>query len=274
MGCIYKSTNTVKKKSYIGYTRHDAEKTRIPEHFSGRGNKHIKKAIEEDGIESFTFEILHDGIIPEFLKSFEKEAIAKHNTVYPKGYNCNGGGSGVCSHSEETKGKISEAQTGEKNHQYGKPHSEETKRKLSEAKKGEKNPNYGKPRPEETKHKISEAHKGKTLSPEHCQKNSEAKKGEKNPNYGKPRPEETKRKISEANKGNPSWNKGSSLSEETKRKISEACEGLDCKVAREIFFSLPVDMSLPEKRKRLRQKFPENHRSTILRWCQKFDAET
>ena len=233
MGSIYKATNTVKKMSYIGYTRRDAEKTRIPEHFSGRGNKHIKKVIEEDGIDSFTFEILHDGIIPEFLKSFEKEAIAKHNTVYPKGYNCNGGGSGVCSHSEETKGKISEAQTGEKNHQYGKPHSEETKRKLSEA-----------------------------------------KKGEKNPNYGKPRPEETKRKISEANKGNPSWNKGSSLSEETKRKISEACEGLDCKVAREIFFSLPVDMSLPEKRKRLRQKFPENHRSTILRWCQKFDAET
>ena len=232
MGSIYKATNTVKKKSYIGYTRRDAEKTRIPEHFSGHGNKHIKKAIEEDGIDSFTFEILYDGIIPEFLKSFEKEAIAKHNTVYPKGYNCNDGGSGPCKHSEETKRKIPEAQAGEKNHQYGKPHSEETRRKMSEAKIGEKHSNYGKSRPEETKRKISEAHKGK-----------------------------------------PSWNKGGSLSEETKRKVSEAREGLECKDARKFFFSLPSDMPLPEKRKRLRQKFPENHRSTILRWCKKFESE-
>ena len=32
MGCIYKITNTVNGKSYIGQTRHDVEKTRIRKH--------------------------------------------------------------------------------------------------------------------------------------------------------------------------------------------------------------------------------------------------
>ena len=39
MGSIYKITNTVNGKSYIGQTIYDAVKTRIRYHFAGRGNQ-------------------------------------------------------------------------------------------------------------------------------------------------------------------------------------------------------------------------------------------
>ena len=54
--------------------------------------------------------------------------------------------------SEETRRKKSEAQKGEKNHNYGKTASEESRKKMSEA---HKNPS------EETRRKLSEASKGR-----------------------------------------------------------------------------------------------------------------
>jgi hypothetical protein len=93
--------------------------------------------------------------------------------------------------SEESRRKMSEANKGKNNPNYGKSLSEETKRKMSEANKGKNNPNYGKSLSEETRRKLSEANKGKN-----------------NPNYGKTRSEETRRKISEARKGKKWWNDG------------------------------------------------------------------
>ena len=104
------------------------------------------------------------------------------------------------SHSEETKGKMSEAHKGKK-------HSEEARRKMSEAHKG-------KSLSDEHKRKMSEARKGKTRSEETKRKIGEAKKGKKHS-------EETKRKIGEAQKGK----KRGPHSEETKRKISESLKG-------------------------------------------------
>lgn len=54
--------------------------------------------------------------------------------------------------------------------------SDNTKKKMSEAQKGEKNPNYGKHFSEEHKKKLSEAKKGKHLSEEHKNKIGESKK--------------------------------------------------------------------------------------------------
>ena len=96
MGAIYKITNTVNQKHYIGQTIHDAEKTRIRDHFNYayRSNIILSRAIEKYGKDAFTHEILHDGIIPALLDSYEIEAIKKFNTVVPNGYNLNRGGSG------------------------------------------------------------------------------------------------------------------------------------------------------------------------------------
>ena len=275
MGSIYKITNTLNGKAYIGQTVHDAVKGRINDHLNGtaNGSRLVKRAIEKYGKEAFTYEILHDGIIPGFLDTLEKEVIAKFNCVDPNGYNqTNGGGSGG-KRSEKTKRKMSEAKTGEKNPNYGKSPSTETRRKRSEAMKGEENPNYGKSHSEEAKRKMSEANKG-----------------EKNPNYGKPRSEETRRKISEAQIGKKNHrygktlskehrrklsqaNKGKTLSKEHRRKLSQAKESPERIAARKLFFALPPDMTLTEKRKHLRQKFPEKHRSIIHRWCKKFESE-
>ena len=60
MGCIYKITNTVNDKSYIGQTRHDVKKTRIRKHLNGNGNRIIKQAIAKYGQSAFTYEILHE----------------------------------------------------------------------------------------------------------------------------------------------------------------------------------------------------------------------
>jgi group I intron endonuclease len=75
--------------------------------------------------------------------------------------------------SEEHKHKISVALTGNKNyinspnflnkkHFLGRKHSEETKQKMSFAQTGDKGNNYGKHASEETKQKMSIAHKGNT----------------------------------------------------------------------------------------------------------------
>ena len=89
----------------------------------------LKDDVKEYGKDAFVFEILHDSIIPELLDSYETEAIAKHNTVAPNGYNQNGGGTGimlwilVCKYLKHTKAKsfllnicqkMSEARKGEK----------------------------------------------------------------------------------------------------------------------------------------------------------------
>ena len=141
MGSIYKITNTLNGKSYIGQTIYDAEKTRISRHLNGHGSVPIKRAIEKYGQDAFTYEILHDGIIPEFLDDLERGVIEKFNTMAPQGYNLTYGGGG------------------------GSP-SEETRRKMSEAHKGKK-------LSEEHRRKISEAHKDKTFSEEHRRKLSE-----------------------------------------------------------------------------------------------------
>lgn len=260
MGSIYKITNAVNDKSYIGQTIHDAEKTRIRRHLNGhsRGSELVKRAIEKYGKDAFTYEILYDGIIPEFLDDLEIEAIKKFNTIAPNGYNLTTGG-GSSSPSEETRRKISKTLTGRKQG----PHSEEHRRKIGLAHKGKKIA-------PETRRKLSKArigkpswNKGKPRSEETCRKISEARRGKK---YG-PLSEEHRQKISLANKGKV-------RTEEHCRNLSKAHETPERIAARKIFFSLPLGMSLEEKRSHLRKKFPSKSNSTICRWVRKFDSET
>ena len=107
--------------------------------------------------------------------------------------------------SEEAKRKMSIAQIGERNHNYGKHLSVETRAKMSMAHMGELNHNYGKHLSIETRAKISAA-----------------KTGEHHPFYGKHHSAETRAKISIANS---IAKKGQLLSEETRQKISAANKG-------------------------------------------------
>ena len=85
----------------------------------------------------------------------------------------------------ETRAKLSVANKGENNHNYGKTHSPETRAKQSAALKGENHYFYGKTHSQKTKEKIGASSKGKIISPETKAKMSAANKGKNNPNYGK-----------------------------------------------------------------------------------------
>ena len=264
MGSIYKITNAVNGKSYIGQTIRDAEKTRIHQHLNGnsRGSRLVKRAIKKYGKDAFTYEILYDGILPEFLDTLEIEAIAEFNTLAPNGYNLTTGGGGGS-------------------------RSEETRRRISESKKGENHPFYGKSFSEEHRRKISEANRRRKNSPETRRKISETNKGRISPNKGKklgPHSEEARRKMSDARKGKnlsiehrckiSEAQKGHEVSEETRRKISKTKETPERMAAREFFFSLPSNMDLKQKRRCLRQRFLNKDPKVIYNWCKKFDSES
>ena len=177
MGSIYKITNTVNNMAYIGRCSTDPYKTRIRDHFAGRGSKEIRAAIAEYGKDVFVVELLHDSIIPELLDMYEKEAIREHKTLAPNGYNILSGGNGQLH--------------GENNPFYGKIHTIETRQKISLAKTGklvgEKNPIYGKKRTKEVREKISNTLRRRYIS------------GINNPFYGKKHSKESREKVGKAN---------------------------------------------------------------------------
>ena len=133
-------------------------------------NKHLQRAWNKYGEESFEFNILLE-CEENQLNTYEQYYIFELMTYDDKvGYNKNYGGySGRPT--EETRKKMSEASK-------GKTKSEETRRKMSENHanfKGEKHPMYG-------------------------------RTGENNPNYGKHLSEETKKKMREARKSENNLN--------------------------------------------------------------------
>ena len=261
MGFVYKITNTINNKSYIGISIHEPEKDRIRKHLSGQGNRIIERAVKKYGKDAFTYEILEANVFDEFLPDLEVAYIANYNTVVPHGYNLTYGGQGGGSPSAEARRKMSEARRGKKL-------SEEHRRKISESGKGKKRKPYKrKPHSEKTRRKMSETHKrkNKTISPEHRRKISEANRGRKfSP--------EIRRKLSESRKGEKNHHFGKKFSEEHRRKISKAQTHPDHADAREYFFSLPSDMPSKEKRKRMCAEFKNVKKSTMIRWTYKWLA--
>ena len=94
MGYVYKITNTVNSKSYIGISVHEPEKRRIKAHLSGHGNRILARAVKKYGRDAFTYEILEANVFDEFLPDLEVAYIANYNTVAPHGYNLTYGGEG------------------------------------------------------------------------------------------------------------------------------------------------------------------------------------
>ena len=288
MGSIYKITNTVNGKTYIGQTIHDAVKKRIYLHLNGhpRGSQLIKRAVEKYGKDAFTYDILHDGIIPEFLNDLESEAIEKFNTVAPHGYNLTTGAGDRYTHSEETCRKISETLTGKRK-------SPEHCAKLSEVRKGKP----GKPHSPETLRKMSESMRNspkakaqrerlhqQPVSAETRKKRSIALSGENNPMYGKPgtmkgrkHSPEARRRMSESTKGENNSHYGTKRSPETRKRISDGNKGKNQRpeysIAHEFYLSLPPEMDHSEKRQLLRDYVPAVPYSTIWDWARQWESK-
>lgn len=219
---IYRITNTVNGKVYIGQTN-DIEK-RIRRHKSSLKNKchhnwHLQQAWNKYGECNFNFSILEE---IEDINIRNKREIYWINyydsSNYEKGYNNTLGGNSEIP-TKETRIKISQASKGKVFSEEHRKHigeswkartvSQETRKKLSDiAKQRALKGNYhtteaklkmskakqGRKLSEETKRKIGDAFAGKKLSEEHKEKIS-------NGNKGKTIPNEVRQKISQAKLG-------------------------------------------------------------------------
>lgn len=95
-GFIYKITNKVNGKSYIGQTRYTVE-FRWRQHQHKKDNTHFHCAIRKYGAENFTVETLEECELAD-MDSREIFYIAKYDT-YNNGYNSSTGGDGMVGHS-------------------------------------------------------------------------------------------------------------------------------------------------------------------------------
>lgn len=187
--CVYKHTNLINNKVYIGQTKNFSNRcgkdgSGYLAKTNGEFNQPLfARAILKYGWDNFTHEILKEELTKEEADYWETYFIKKYESINPnKGYNIRLGGSHG-SLSEKTKNKLRDKMKGkydgEHNPFYGRKHTAETKEKIGKKNKehsnnrditGEKNPNWGnyKKRPfkergsmnEDTKKKISESNKG------------------------------------------------------------------------------------------------------------------
>ena len=145
MGLIYKITNIINKKIYIGYTTGSLF-SRINKHKNDdpKYNTLLGNAIVEYGWDNFVYEIVAEEDDRDKLLELEVYYINFFNSKAPNGYNMTIGGTRLY---------------GKDNPFWNHEHSEETKRYLSELAKsrnGEKNPFYKKHHTKKSKELIGE----------------------------------------------------------------------------------------------------------------------
>ena len=165
MGYIYKITNIINNKSYVGYTTNP--KARWVAHRHNQGSKLVHQAIKKYGLNKFTFKVIAEDTVEN-----EQQYINEHNTMAPNGYNLTEGGSLPPNHKGKTYKEIYGADWKQQVQKrrlkqiarggHGPiAHTEETKKKISKATKGKNNPMYGKTQSSHTRKLISESKKGK-----------------------------------------------------------------------------------------------------------------
>lgn len=202
MYCIYRVTNNINGKTYIGQHKYTNEDDPLFG-YKGSGTA-LLHAYKKYGFENFSMEVLYKRIqYKDTVNSMEIWMIEKERKENKNGcYNITDGGDG-CSfwtgkhRSRKDREKISNTLKGRP---WSGHHTEESRRKISEAMKGNKY-HLGIPCSEETKKKISKANKGRKGSSHFSILNKER--------IGKPLSEKHRQKISESNKGRNTWARGS-----------------------------------------------------------------
>ena len=144
---IYKCTNEINGKTYIGFT-HKSLAKRIIEHKSSAKNGSdylLHKAIRKYGIDSFKWECLYESFDKDLvLLTMENHFIMENNSYFETGYGYNmtfGGQGGMLGkkHTEQTKDKLKIARNNRVvEPMLGKIHKESSKEKMSLAKLGKK----------------------------------------------------------------------------------------------------------------------------------------
>ena len=148
-GIVYMVINTINNKKYVGVSIHSFKQRYHGNMPLNTHNKHLKRSIEEYGIENFKIiEEYAIGYSKEHLDYLEDEIIVNFNLINPSfGYNKKRGGSNGTP-GDEAKKKNSESHKGkgmgEDNGFYGKHHTAENREEQSRRMSGENNPMYGK----------------------------------------------------------------------------------------------------------------------------------
>ena len=174
MGYIYKITNKIDGKSYVGQSLNDP-KIRWKQHFrENSGCICLRNAIQKYGKENFKTEIICI-CFDEDINFYEIEYIEKFNTISPNGYNLQSGGNNGRRLHEDTKKKLSNTMKKVMN-------NEDIKKKLSESTRLYYSvPRTKVARSEEFKKNLSDKLKGRKLSEEDKQnKRKNAQKNIKN----------------------------------------------------------------------------------------------
>jgi group I intron endonuclease len=151
---VYKITNKINGKCYIGQTRQKLSDRWIHHCSVSSGCLAIKSAIDKYGKNNFTIEQIYKAYSISDLNKKEAKFINKFNTLAPNGYNLKTGGNSP-RYSEESRKKMSDVHKGNPGYWVGKSHSEDTKQKISKAKSGKNNHNFGKSPSINTRLKMS-----------------------------------------------------------------------------------------------------------------------
>lgn len=173
-GVIYKVTNLINGKCYIGQTIRSFSR-RKSSHLNSALRKSDKmifhSAIRKYGVENFKWEILEECRTKDSLNRREREYIKELKTHVPLGYNLNNGGNSVEGLGQSTYQK---EQTSKRMKENNPMKNKEVREKMSKTSKIVwANPELRK------KHYLA------ITKPEVIEKQRVAKLGDKNPNFGK-----------------------------------------------------------------------------------------
>ena len=147
MAIVYKITNKLNQKPYIGWTKKSLDE-RWNQHkraaLRHQGNRKFYNAIKKYGTDAWSLEIIQENLKPTEAKQKEMEFIETFNS-YIDGYNSTLGGDGNNGivMSEESNERRSIALKGipkDYLRMHGKKHSEESKNKISASHIGMKKP--------------------------------------------------------------------------------------------------------------------------------------
>lgn len=186
MGYIYKITNNINNKIYIGQTTKNRATDRFSQHRylaqhpeQERGVSYLHSSMAKYGVDNFTFTIVEE-VDNELLNEREQYWIAFYGSLAPKGYNMTEGGEGTQGYSrpqtEEEKEKRRQS-----NKQFFINHPEAKEVLSRRTKELWEDDEYRK--------KVTESNK------KYAQDHPDLNKGENNPMYGKQHTEEALTKI-------------------------------------------------------------------------------